>query len=368
MAMVATTAQPGAGSGVGHGAAVGLVALAGFLWLLIPILALVDGAGGAPVTGVTAPLALAAAVATAGLAGLGYAVLTRQGWGAAAATTLILVVLAHPLTLYMVTAAPVALALVVVLAVLVMAIHRLAEVGDVQAQIGLGLTLCLAPLGGSVTMALVLPVAVGAALADRDGRRDLRAFLSLLLVLLLPLAITLAALELLPRRGVPLTDLLTGLVLWRDVVPALPGLAAGAIATGTITSLPLVGVLAVVLARRPTLGAAMTVVAALLLPTHLELLRQTVATDLPTWLPSAGLLATTVAVCLTERAGVGRRGTLLAFLALATALTWIGPGPASRGAWAEAVSQPFTDLAVAVAAACPGGSTAGCLAVIGFGR
>lgn len=367
MAMVGTT-PPMTQPGSGHGAAIGLVGLAGFLWLLIPILALVRDTGAAPVAGVAAPTALAAAVATAGLAGLGYAVLTRQGWGAAAATALVLIVLGHPLTLYMVTAAPVALALVVVLAALVMAIHRLAEVGDVQAQIGLGLTLCLAPLGGSITMALVLPVAIGAALADRDGRRDLRAFLSLLLVLLLPLAITLAALELLPRRGVPLADLLAGLVLWRDVALALPGLTVGAIAAGTVTSLPLVGVLAVVLVGRPTVGAAATVLAALLLPAHLELLRQTVAVTLPDWLPSAGLLATTVAVCLTERAGAGRRGTLLTFFALAAALTWVGPGPASRGAWAEAVSHPFSDLATAVGAICPGGAPAGCLAALGIGR
>lgn len=350
------------------GAAVGLVMLVGFLWLLIPLLALVGGVFGPAVPEVSAPAALLAATAGATLCGLAYATLTRRGWGAMAATALVLAVLAHPLTLYMVTAAPAALMLVVVLAALTTAIHRLAEIGDVQAQIGLGLALCLAPFGAGMTMPLVLPVAMFAALADVDGRRDLRAFLSLLLVLLLPLCITIAALELLPRQMTPLGDLLAALLTWREVVVALPLVSVQAIPVGALVGVPLVAALALVLVGRPTPGAGITVAAGVLLPTHLELLRQTVAPNMPNWLPTAALLATTVAVGLTERGRPARRGGLLALLALSAALAWVLPGPGAQGAWAEAVSRPFTRLVMAVASGCPGASPAGCLAAFVGGR
>lgn len=349
-------------SGSGVGRSVGpsmvpatgpLVILVAFLWLLIAVLATVGGFSAAQVAETSVAAGLLASLLVAFLAALGFGKLTRQGWGLAAATLLVLELLSQPLTLYMVTAAPTVVVPVVVAALLVLAVHKLADVGDVQAQIGLGLALCFAPLCGPIVMPLVLPVAIVAALADVDGRRDVRAFLSLLLVLLLPLAVTLVAIALVDHAPLPVSDLLRGLVAWGALVAALPSLSSVGAAPALFAALPLVAAMLLVLVRRRTVGSAITVATALLLPAYFEVARHAAGATIAAWVPYAVLSGTTVAVVLTAPATGIWRGGVLACFAVALALAWRVPGPATDPVWAPAVARPVTRLLPALAPLCP---------------
>ena len=131
-------------------------------------------------------LSLISAVA-AGLAfGVLYERMRAHGWLAIGAVLVLLALGLHAGVLYTITAQSRAIPLYIAIAALIPAIRSMEEVGDVQAAIGLGLVLPLLLLASPSVTPLILPLAVGIALANPDARRDLRAFAAMLLVALLP--------------------------------------------------------------------------------------------------------------------------------------------------------------------------------------
>jgi hypothetical protein len=65
-------------------------------------------------------------------------------------------------------------------------IRRIESVGDVQANMSFGLVLPLLFLAGPATTPLILPLCLFGALADPEARHDLRAFIAMFLVAIMP--------------------------------------------------------------------------------------------------------------------------------------------------------------------------------------
>ncbi len=131
-------------------------------------------------------LSLVAAVVAGMMYGLLYDRLRASGWFVVGAIALVAAVALHVGALYTVTASSRDIPLLIAVGALIPAIRMLEDVGDVQSAIGLSLLLPLLLLASPLTTLLILPIAIGAALADPDGRRDPRAFVAMLLVAILP--------------------------------------------------------------------------------------------------------------------------------------------------------------------------------------
>ncbi len=126
-------------------------------------------------------------LSSSGLAfGVLYGRLRANGWFRVGAAFMLVALLLHAGGLYTLTASSRAIPLYLAFGVLIPAIRSLEDVGDVQSAIGLGLLMPLLLLASPITALLILPFALGTALADPDGRRDPRAFVAMLLVAVLP--------------------------------------------------------------------------------------------------------------------------------------------------------------------------------------
>jgi len=135
-------------------------------------------------------LSFIAAIVAGLMYGVLYDRLRANGWFVVGALTLVVAVLVHAGALYTVTASSPAIPLLIAIGALIPAIRSLEDVGDVQSAISLSLLLPLLLLASPLTTLLILPIAVGAALVDPDGRSDPRAFVAMLLVAILPTIIT----------------------------------------------------------------------------------------------------------------------------------------------------------------------------------
>src|SRR3569623_3328320 len=182
---------------------------------------------------VSVTLLLLAAVAAGLTFGLLYERMRAHGWQSIGAVLVLLALGLHAATLYTITAQSRAIPLYIAIAALIPAIRSMEEVGDVQAAIGIGLLIPLLLLASPTTAPLILPLAVGIALANPDARRDPRAFAAMLLVALLPtLIVAIGILGFLAQAGFDLADaLMTYVNTYRglhagDPVPSLLALVA----------------------------------------------------------------------------------------------------------------------------------------------
>ncbi len=85
-----------------------------------------------------------------------------------------------------------AIATMVACILVVPGIRRIESVGDVQANMSFGLVLPFLFLAGPAMAPLIPPLALFGALADRDARRDIRAFIAMYLVAIMPTLLVLA--------------------------------------------------------------------------------------------------------------------------------------------------------------------------------
>lgn len=131
-------------------------------------------------------LSLTASVVSGLAFGVLYDRLRANGWFRFGAFMLLVGLLAHSGVLYTLTASSRAIPLFIAFAALIPAIRSLEDVGDVQSAISLGLLLPLLLLASPIATLLIIPLSIGAALADPDGRKDPRAFIAMLLVAVLP--------------------------------------------------------------------------------------------------------------------------------------------------------------------------------------
>jgi hypothetical protein len=120
------------------------------------------------------------------LFGLLYHNLRDSNWPAAGAVAVLATVALNPFLLYTITAASLPTPMLVAFVLLIPTIRRLEAIGDVQAEVTLGLALPLLLLAGPQTTPLILPLAVLSVFWNPDARRDVRAFGAMFLVALLP--------------------------------------------------------------------------------------------------------------------------------------------------------------------------------------
>ena len=147
-----------------------------------------------PSTWAQTALSLVSAIAAGLLFAVLYINLKTNDWKSWQIWVLVASLGGNALILYAVTAANAAIPLIFACALLAPNFRRLESVGDVQAEMGLGLILPLFILAGPHTVPLVLVLAAISALSDPDGRRDWRSFAAMFLVAIMPSLIVMVGL------------------------------------------------------------------------------------------------------------------------------------------------------------------------------
>ncbi|MEO8667055.1 MAG: hypothetical protein ABI399_00950 [Bauldia sp.] len=112
--------------------------------------------------------------------------LVRNGWPVVEALCLVLILAGHAVVIGAVIADHRVIPVMLACAAVVPAIRRLESVGDVQAEMSFGLVLPLLFLAGPTMTLLVPMLAIFGAVSDREARSDLRAFVAMFLVAILP--------------------------------------------------------------------------------------------------------------------------------------------------------------------------------------
>jgi hypothetical protein len=233
-------------------------------------------------------LSFLAAILTGGLLGLQYQAMRSNRWAVIGAAIAVLILAVHPLVLYAVTAATLPIPIYVAFALLIPAIRRVAAVGDVQSEVTLGLTLPLLLLAGPETTPLIVPLTVLCAASNRDARQDIRAFLAMFIVAVVPsLVIVIGIVGFSLRAGYDLGAVLApyaGLF-----AGARPGRwAAGLLPLALASPMALVPLVHCFIPdRRREIWSALAVVG---FPVYLAVGQAVFAWHLPYWTPATALL------------------------------------------------------------------------------
>lgn len=267
-------------------------------------------------------LSLLAALTAGLMFGVLYHRMRANGWFWWGAMLTLLALASHAQVLYAITAASRGLPVYIAFAALIPAIRAMEDVGDVQASIGLGLILPLLLLASPIAALLIVPLAVGAALSDPDGRRDARAFVALILVALLPTVIVaIGILGFLAQARLDLVDAL------------LPYVAT----YGTLQFGDLAGSLSVLVVFAPVLlvpllyciwpgvedRRVLSALAVIVLPLFLAAARVTLNTQMSAFVPPVALLAALASWLAIVRLPLTLRLFALAMLILSAVLSWI---------------------------------------------
>jgi hypothetical protein len=136
------------------------------------------------------PLSAAPAVITAGVLGflIGwlYQRLIYNNWTHIEALLLVGLLGANAVVVSMVLGDHRPIATMIACIAVIPGIRRIESVGDVQADMSFGLVLPLLFLAGPATVPLIVPLCLFGALADSESRHDLRAFIAMFLVAIMP--------------------------------------------------------------------------------------------------------------------------------------------------------------------------------------
>lgn len=282
-------------------------------------------------------LSLTAAV-LAGLAfGLLYDRLRISGWTIAGAALVLIAFACHAQVLYSITAASRGLPLYFAFAVLIPAIRQMEQVGDVQSTIGLGLLMPLVVLAGPLTTPLILPLALGAALADPDGRRDPRAFVAMLLVALLPaLIVGIGVVGFVAQSGMGVENVILpyvatygALQLGNPIVSVETMLAFAPVAL-----VPLLYCVWPNLPERRHVWSALAVVA---MPLYLALARVVFQSPMQAFVPAVALMAAYISWLCVARLPLLLRVVALAMLAVSVLTSWMFTDLWTDEAWRSAL-------------------------------
>lgn len=264
------------------------------------------------------------AAVVAGVAyGLLYDRLRANGWFALGALALIVAVALHLGALYTVTASSSALPLLIAVGALIPSIRTFEDVGDVQAAIGLSLLLPLLLLASPLTTLLILPIALGAALADPDGRRDPRAFVAMLLVAILPTIIV--AIGIVGFLAHAKLDVANALVPYIDAYTNLQfgDLIGSLAALGTYAPAIIVPIAYCVWPNLPERRRVVSALAVVALPVYLSAGRVIVDTTMIPLTPATAFLAAFVSWLAVARLPLTLRLLALVLLVLGTTLSWL---------------------------------------------
>lgn len=275
-------------------------------------------------------LSLAAAAGTGVLLGILFDRLRRTGWSAVGAVFVVLALGSNLLVLRTVTGTSLALPVYLALAALIPAARQVESVGDVQASISLGMMMPLLLLAGPATTPLILPIAVIAALADPDGRRDPRAFFAMVLVAVLPsLIVALGVVGFAMQANVDPQELLLPYVAAYQ-----PGAALGV--RELLFLAAYVPVFVVPLGWccfNRHAGARGSAIAVVVLPLYLVVGGLLFDWHVPSWAPALALLATFASWLTVTNLGPRMRGLATIVLLITSALSWVLPPLWHDEAW-----------------------------------
>lgn len=286
----------------------------------------------------------------AGICGTLFAVvydrLRANGWFVLGAVTVLVALGMHAGVLYTLTASSRALPVIVAIAALVPAIRMMEDSGDVQSAMGLGLLLPLLLLASPITTPLILPFALGAALAGTDSRKDPRAFIAMLLVAILPTLIVVLG--------------IVGFLLQAQIDPALifapytstfgrfqlVDPTAGLTVLAAFAPVLLVPIAYCFWPRLPERRHVLSALAVVALPLYLVVARVSLPSEISPMAPVVALLAAFVSWLTVVRLPFTLRMLALVLLATSAALTWMMPELWNDPAWKAALlslpNNPFT--------------------------
>jgi hypothetical protein len=297
-------------------------------------------------------LSLTASVVTGLALGVLYDRLRANGWFRLGAFLVLVGLLAHAGILFTLTASSRAIPLYIAFAALIPAIRSLEDVGDVQSAIGLGLLLPLLLLASPIASLLIVPLAICAALADPDARRDLRAFVAMLLVAVLPTIIVaigivgfIAQARMDPLEALyPYVHTYTNLHFdTQELVAGLAGLAVYA----PVLLVPIAYCFWPHLPERRHVFSALAIIA---LPLYLVFARSIVTTTMTPMTPPLAMLAAFVSWLAVVRLPFPLRLAALVLLALSAVGSWIFLGiwddPEWKAALFNAVPQTVANLSL----------------------
>jgi hypothetical protein len=282
---------------------------------------------------------IAAAVSGVLLATL-YDRLRANGWLIAGSVLVLVALSLHAGSLYVLTANSRGIPLLVAFAVLIPAIRSMEETGDVQSAIGMGLLLPLLLLASPVTTPLLIPFAIGAALANPDARRDPRAFVAMLLVTILPtLIVAIGILGFVAQARLDVAQALLPYVhayseiQFGDPTDSLLALAAFA----PVMIVPIAYCFWPGLPERRHIYSALAVV---ILPLYLVIARETLTTIMTPITPPLALLAAFVSWLALVRLPTQLRLLAFTMLVLAAVASWTLPQLWTVPEWKDALLSP----------------------------
>lgn len=278
------------------------------------------------------------AAVVAGLAcGLLYDRMRAHGWTVVGSVVVLVLLAAHSNVLYTITAASNGLPLYFAFAAIIPAIGKLEQVGDVQSAIGLGLLMPLVLLAGPLTTPLIIPLALGAALADPDGRRDARAFVAMLLVAVIPaLIVAIGVVGFVAQSGIGIENVILpyidayGAMRMGDV----PGSIAALHTLAPVAIVPLLYCVWPNLPERRHIWSALAVIA---LPSYLAVARVVFNSTMQSFVPAVALLAAYVSWLCVVRLPLLLRVIAAAALALAVLTSWMAGGVWEDPEWQAAL-------------------------------
>ncbi len=271
-----------------------------------------------------------------------YDRLRANGWFIVGAVLVLVALSLHAGSLYVLTANSRAMPLLLAFAVLIPAIRSMEETGDVQSAIGMGLLMPLLLLASPITTLLIIPFAVGAALANPDARRDPRAFVAMVLVTILPtLIVAIGIVGFVAQARLDVAEALLPYVRaysdihFGDPTDSFMALAAFA----PILIVPIAYCFWPHLPERRHVYSALAVV---LLPVYLVVARETLVTTMTPIIPATAALAAFVSWLAVVRLPLQLRLLAFTMLVLAAVASWTLPQIWTDAEWKAALlSNPF---------------------------
>jgi hypothetical protein len=201
-------------------------------------------------------------------------------------------------------------------------IRRMESVGDVQANMSFGLVLPLLFLAGPATAPLILPLALFGAFSDPTARDDIRAFVAMLLVAIMPTLLVLTGM--LGMFGWPAVSAIVGEVYLPAFTPQL--LAAEAsrqlLTTAAYTILPFAIVTIAYMLVRDRRWQPVSAVAVLVLPAYLIVGTMTFSWPVPPTLPTVAFLGAFASWLSVARLSSIIRRVSIVLMLLTAALSW----------------------------------------------
>jgi hypothetical protein len=282
------------------------------------------------------------AAVVSGLAfGLLYDRMRANGWTIVGSAAMLLLLAGHAHVLYSITAASRGLPLYFALAAIIPAIRQVERVGDVQSTIGLGLLMPLVLLAGPLTTPLIVPLALGAALADPDGRRDLRAFVAMLLVALLPaLIVAIGVVGFVAQSGIGAENVILpyvatyGQLQMGDVAHSLGVLF-------TFAPVAVVPLLYCIWPNLPEKRHVWSAIAVVALPAYLAAARVVFSSTMQPFVPAVAMLAAYISWLCVVRLPPLLRALAAVALAVAAFVSWTQTGFWDDAEWKDALFGVF---------------------------